>query len=303
MKIAIIGAGAMGCLYACLLHPKQEVLLLDISQPAVDAINRNGILKKEPDNTESVCRVPAALSGTVHEPMDLVIVFVKDTASRAALAGNRELIGENTLLLSLQNGMGNEEVLEEFADRRQVLLGTTKHNCVTLSPGTILHSGSGMTHIGSPCGNMAAAREIEQAFSRCGIQAQACEDVKRLLWEKLFVNMTINPLTALLDAPISVLADSADVQALAYTLLTEAVAVAKADGEEFDLETIYGSLIKTADTLRVGKASMCQDLEHGRKTEIDFINGAVVKLGIRYAIPTPAHEMIVRLIHAKESLL
>ena len=113
MKIGIIGAGAMGCLYACLLSEKNNVTLFDVSQNVVNAINADGIVCGTPDGKEKTFHVAAALSGSAKSPFDLVILFVKDMVSEAALAGNRALIGSETTLLSLQNGMGNLEIMEK----------------------------------------------------------------------------------------------------------------------------------------------------------------------------------------------
>lgn len=303
MKIGIIGAGAMGCLYASLLSKNNDVTLLDVSETAVKAINEKGIIMSSGDiEGKKIYKVKATFSGELEEAPELLIVFVKDTATRAALKSNSSLIKENTLLLSLQNGLGNFEIMEEFAHKNQILLGTTKHNCVALGAGEIYHSGSGITHIGSPAGNKEAAQKITEIFNACDIQTQACEDVKRLLWQKLFINMTINSVTSLLDANISIISDSENASNASKKLIEEAVKVAAADGEKFDADQVYSEVISTARVLGTGKASMCQDMENRRKTEIDFINGAVVRLGKKYGIETPYHSLIVDLIHAKESL-
>lgn len=302
MKIAVIGAGAMGCLYAGILSRSCDVRLYDAIPAVVDAVNAGGVTVCEPDGTEVRYRVPAFLAGTAPDRFDLAILFVKDLFSRTALETNRALIGPDTLLLSLQNGMGNEEIMRDFASPDRILLGTTKHNCVTRKPGVIYHSGAGITHIGSPVGNRAAAQTVAALFDGCGLEADVCDSVRHLLWEKLFVNMTINPLTALLGAPIGVLATDPELRALSRSLIDEAVAVAAADGEQFDADSVFSALMQTASALSTGKASMCQDLERKHRTEIDFINGAVARLGRKYGVPSPCHDVIVRLIHAKENL-
>lgn len=303
MDIAIIGAGAMGCLYACLLHSHHRVTLYDVSEPTVTAVSRAGVTVREHDGTAHTAPVGAALSGQNAAPKDLVILFVKDTASRAALQGNRGLIGPRTLLLSLQNGLGNDEILSDFAAPDRILLGTTKHNAVTTAPGELFHSGAGLTRIGSPAGCAASADTVVRAFSECGIDTERCDNVKYLLWEKLFVNMTVNPLTALLGCHIAAVADDPALRELTAALIDEAVTVAGRDGAVFDPAAVTDSVLHTVHTLADGKASMCQDLEHGRRTEIDFINGAVVRLGKKYGVETPYHAAIVSLIHAKERLV
>lgn len=301
MDIGIIGAGAMGCLYACLLGGQHRVTLYDVSPAVVDTISRQGITLWEPDGTRSVYRIPAQFSGQGTAAPELLILFVKDLYSESALETNRALIVPHTRVLSLQNGMGNEEILRQFVSGAHILLGTTKHNCVAKEPGVIYHSGAGITHIGSPDGREDMAAPVVEAFTEAGIETAYCPGVRHLLWEKLFVNMTINPVTALLDCPIGVIAENPDARALAAALIDEAVAVAAADGEIFDGAAVKESLWRTAETLSTGRASMCQDLEHGRRTEIDFINGAVVRLGERYGIPTPTHRTLVELIHIRET--
>lgn len=302
MKIGIIGAGAMGCLYAALLAEKNKVTLFDVSRDTVEAIRAHGVCIREADGAERTVSVPAVLAGEGGEVQDLVILFVKDTASEAALAANEALIGADTLLLSLQNGMGNEEIMERHAPRGHVLLGTTKHNCVTVAPGVIFHSGAGVTRIGSPAGDTEEAGAVVRCFAECGVEAEVSRSVRRLLWEKLFVNLSVNPVTALLDCTISVCAEDPGVRELLHSLIREAAAVAAADGESFDAESVYESVIATAQTLSAGKTSMCQDIERGRRTEIDFINGAVVRLGKKYGIPTPYNETVAALVHARERL-
>ena len=303
MNIKIIGAGAMGSIYAVMLGKKHDVTLIDNYQPTVDAINADGLTIEESDGAKNVYRVKAEFGGFDNDPCDLVIVFVKDTATNAALRTNVGIIGENTVVLSLQNGIGNEEVLERFVPRDRILLGTTKHNAVVKGLGCVYHSGAGKTNIGSVSGNTGLAEKIVGEFRAAGIDTDAVENVNYLLWEKLFVNMTINPVTALLGTTISTLESDPYARDLARALVDEAVTVAKAEGLVFDADKVFSALMGTCRKVGSGKASMCQDIERGRLTEIDFINGAVVAAGKRHSIPTPCHETIVRLVHAKENLV
>ena len=299
MKISIIGAGAMGCLYACLLD-HLDVALYDVNPATVDAIHREGIHLLEADGTESVHHVPISFSGEGAVAQDIVILFVKDTAGEAALRANLGLIGKNTILLSLQNGMGNLEIMEKYVPANQILLGTTKHNCVTRTPGVIYHSGSGETQIGSPSGDLTQAKTVASALRTDRLEVTACSDVKRLLWTKLMVNMTANPVTALLDSTLGFCGENPHTQSILEMLIREAVTVAAADGVSFNADEVVHSVIGTMVALSTGRASMCQDIRAGRLTEVDFINGAVVRLGRQRGIPTPCHELMVQLIHARE---
>ena len=300
MNIGIIGAGAMGCLFASLLSSAHRVALYDISRSVVDTVNQNGVRILEQSGNVGTFYPSVWQNGRDTEEKELVILFVKATATRFSLAANRALFGEQTILLSLQNGMGNKEVIETFFPRERILLGTTKHNAVSTAPGEVFHAGAGATVIGSPSGNEGVAFRVTEAFRAAGIETEFSSDVKRLLWEKLFLNMTINPITALLGKKIGFVAGNEFSRALTRTLISEAVTVARADGEEFRTDELFRSVIHTAEILAEGKTSMCQDIEKKCPTEIDYINGAVVRLGQKYRIPVPTHEAIVRLIHAKE---
>lgn len=303
MKIGIIGAGAMGCLYACFLSRKHDVTLYDVDDNTIDTISKHGIIVTSPDDCAGK-RYDIAIkkSGEGGAACDIAIVFVKDIATDIAVSSNLGIIGDGTLLISLQNGMGNEEILEKYLPRERILLGTTKHNCVVRSAGHIYHSGSGITRIGSVCADKTACLKVLCAFEECGIEISECDNIKHLLWEKLFVNMTINPVTSLLGCHISEVYRNSYVRSAVRKLIDEAVAVAGCDGESFDADAVFAGVVNTAKALSSGTASMAQDIEHGRKTEIDFINGSVVRLGKKYGICTPCHEMITMLIHSKETL-
>ena len=138
MRIAVLGAGAMGALFGGYLSRGNDVLLVDVNQALVEKINRDGVRIEEPDGTVQICR-PHALTDTAGQaPVDLMIVFVKSMYSRSALENNRHLMGPNTYLMTLQNGKGHEEKLLEFVDRAHVIIGTTQHNSAVGELGTCL---------------------------------------------------------------------------------------------------------------------------------------------------------------------
>lgn len=300
MKIVIIGAGAMGSLYGAMLSKENQVTLIDGYGKVVDFVRENGVKITESNGQERTYKIPIYKSGEYKEKAELVIVFVKGTATEEAIKQNLAVISDKTIVLSLQNGFGNLETLAKFVKYDKILLGTTKHNSVTTSIGNIYHTGSGETNIGSPSKNEIIVDKIIKQFLDSNIETYKILEVKRLLWQKLFVNMTINSLTSLLNVKIGFLTETSPLAEVANALIDEAVKVAKADGEEFDANEIKKSLYHTTKVLHSGKASMLQDIENSRKTEIDFINGAVVKLGEKYGIETPTHKTVVALVHSKE---
>lgn len=302
MNITILGAGSMGSLIGSYLAQKHDVTLIDYFGKIVDHIKDNGISIIEQDNSSKHYKPNAYLSGTSDKPCDLLIIFVKDIATDNALKENKNIINDDTIVLTLQNGMGNDEIIKKYVDEKNILLGTTKHNAHTLEYGVIKHSGSGITHIGSLVGNYELAEKIARILNEVGFETEASKSVNHLLWEKIFVNITINALTCILETTMDFMNYDSPLDAAVSNVLKEAIEVAKADGEEFDYKTIKKQLYALTSTYIGGKASMEQDVELKRKTEIDFINGSIVRLGKKYGIPTPVNETIVSLVHSKEKL-
>lgn len=302
MKIGILGSGSMGSLIASYLVKNNEVIMIDAFKNIVDKINDSGLEVIHPDNTKTSFKTKAYLSGKCEDTVDLLIAFVKSTTLDNAFKENQKMINENTVVLSLQNGMGNDEVISKYVDKKQILLGTTKHNAHVLDLGIIKHSGIGITHVGSIVQNFELAKSISNILNECGFETSAEENVNHLLWEKLFVNITINSLTSILGVTMDFLGYESPIDNAVSNVLKEAIKVAKADGEEFDYEEIKKSLYDLTSKYIGGKASMLQDIEKKRLTEIDVINGAVVRIGKKYNIPTPVNEAVVSLVHSKEKL-
>ena len=300
MKIAIIGAGTMGCLFGSFLSEKHEVIMLEQNPERIDALNRHGVTVEEMDGSKHHFSVKAVSSGMPIPEVELVIVFVKATVTETALSANRGLFSEHTDVLTLQNGLGNDEIFEKFVSKEHIFVGTTRHNCVVTGADSIFHSGNGVTKLGSLSGNSERAKQIAAAFAECGDDMMFCENVRRLLWEKLFINMTLNALSSVLECRLYEIYDNPHTWTLTGRLVNEAVEVAAADGEVFDRDLVLSSIKTLCEDAKNGFASMVQDRRAGRKTEIDFINGAVVRLGKKYGIPTPVNETVVELVHAYE---
>ena len=147
MRIAVIGAGAMGSIYGGHLSLHNDVYLIDTNQAVVDYINQNGLTLQE-DGTDVVYHPTAVTSTEGVQPVDLVILFVKSLFSKAALSSNRGIIGPDTYLMTLQNGSGHEDILGEFAPENRIIIGTTEDNGAVLGLGHIRRGGVGKTNIG-----------------------------------------------------------------------------------------------------------------------------------------------------------
>ena len=278
MKIVIIGAGAMGCLYGAYLSRHNEVIMLDSYQPQVDAINKNGITVSEEDGTEQhFSSVRACLSGEYKEDADLVIVFVKSTYTEDALKTNRKLFGEHTLVMTLQNGAGNDRKIEQYVVKKNIIIGTSKHNSVNNGNGHVRHSGTGATTIGSNLKENSNLQIISNLLEESGFAVEISDDIQRIIWSKLFVNLSINTFTAITRSPIRSMIDNHYAWDFAEKMICEAVDVAEADGTHFSYMEVLNMVHHVCEDAGKGYSSMSQDVMNCRKTEIDAINGAIVE--------------------------
>lgn len=300
MKIAVLGAGAMGRLFAARLSRRHDVLLMDRNPERASALDREGVTLIEQDGAREVFRPRAAVMGSEQGTADLVIVFVKSMGTRSALERSRSLIGPQTLLLTLQNGGGHEEELARFAPLSRVLIGTTQHNASIREDGSVFHGGGGHTVVGSPLGESEAAKNVAAAFTQAGFETEAAADIRRAVWQKLMTNASLSALTGVMGMPMGFVSSSASCWALCEMLIREAVAVAAADGAVFDAEQKIAEVRAVAEGGPMGITSICADLLHKRKTEVDTISGSVVRAARRLRVSAPCHEMMVLLIHAME---
>lgn len=301
MKITVLGAGAMGMLIGGYLSQRNEVWLLDVDRERVDKIAKDGVTVREQDGTDRVFRVQAVTDCTGLPEMDLVILFVKSMFTVQALEQNRALIGPDTYLMTLQNGSGHESKLLQFTDTDHAVIGSTQHNSSVISNGYVNHGGGGKTSIGLLTGKCDALEPIAASFTACGLDCVAASDVKRQIWNKLFLNTAASSLTAVFQVPLGFIYDDPHARSMMHALAREAVAVANADlGGGFDENAVIESIETVLQNGRGGYTSIYADLRDGRRTEVDTISGSVVDAARRLNVPVPCHEMVVSAIHAME---
>lgn len=301
MKIVIIGAGAMGCLYGAYLSRKHEVIMLDSFDKQVEAINQNGITVLEEDGTENkFTNVKACISGEYKEAADLVVVFVKSTFTEDALRDNKKLFSDKTLVMTLQNGAGNDRKIAKYVNKKNIIIGTSKHNSVNLGGGKVRHSGSGETTIGSNLENNTNLDKIQAILEESGFKVEKTNDIQRVIWSKLFVNLSINTFTAITRAPIGSMIENKYAWDFAEKMICEAVDVAEADGTHFSYREVLNMVHHVCEDAGKGYSSMSQDVMNCRLTEIDAINGAIVEQAKLYNVKVHYNSLIVDLIHAIE---
>ena len=303
MKIALIGCGAMGSLYGGYLSKVHEVTVCDVSQALIDAINEKGIIMDEP-NGETVVFKPvcATTDSSTVGVQDLVITFVNYKFLESALNTAKGMIGPDTIVMSLQNGMGNYDEIAKVVPEEQICCGTTAHGCTALEPGHVRHTGVGITAMGTIKGNPADAERVAEAMREAGFEVVVKENVLEVIWHKLFANIAINAITAILEQPNAVVADNEYAHEVAVNLVKEAIAVANATGCNFNEEAELKSAFDVAVATGTNRSSMLQCVDTKRPTEIAIINGAVCRIGREIGMPTPYNDVIVKLMEAKTSL-
>jgi len=301
LKIAVLGAGAMGSLFGAYLSEKNDVVLIETDREKVRLINSDGITVKEHEGEKTI-RIKALLpeEAASFRIADLLIVFVKAMYENEALEGVRTLIGSDTYLLTLQNGEGHEEVLKRFTLPERVIIGTTQHNSSVIKPGHIYHGGGGETFIGPIAGQPNRLKFISDNFISCGIKTTVSDNVKELIWKKLFLNASASVLTGILQVRLGYIVENEAAWSLAQELIREAVETANLDGMSFDVNKVTQEISEQLKRSRSGYTSIYADLKSGNKTEVDTISGAVLKAAERLGAAVPMTRFAISLVHAME---
>jgi 2-dehydropantoate 2-reductase len=305
MKIAILGAGAMGsALGAMLAKAGNDVTLIDVWKDAVAAINRDGLKVQNKAGEISIQKIRAVVSpGELNGPVDLLLVFVKCYHTAEAVKSALPLLGPNSTVLSLQNGWGNGPRIAEIAGKQRVVLGVCYHSATVLGPGHVLHAGQGRTFIGEMDGAVSPrVLAIADAFGQAGVEIEASAQVLKEIWSKLALNVATLPTQSTIRLTAEKLTNTPDMQHLMRALLLEVVSVAQVQGIALDFterwSAITGLLGKLAPNTR---GSMLQDVENHRRTEIDVMCGAIVEAGQRLGLATPYNHAMFWLVKALEA--
>lgn len=299
MKIAIVGAGAMGSLYGAKLSTldTNEVFLIDVWQDHVDAINTKGLDVEEKEGSLNFNRLKATSRPMEIGLVDLAIVFVKSTLTAAAMETNKSIFGPDTIALTLQNGLGNVDIMSEFIGEEHVLAGTTAHGATMIGPGNIRHAGIGKTIIGELSGEITPrVKEIVEVFNLSGLETVISENVNGLVWDKLLVNVGINALTGITGLENGRLLDYPEIEELLELAVGEAIRVAEAKNIHLSWEDPIGHTKDVCRATAANKSSMLQDVLNGKQTEIDMINGAILREGLKTGVDTPINLVLTNLI-------
>ena len=301
MRVAVLGAGAVGCHYGGLLARAGHDVMLIGRRTHVEAIRRDGLRMVWGDGREETVRVRADDSAAAAAGADWVLVTVKSQDTHEAASQLAAHLSPGSLVLSLQNGVDNAEVLAERlaelgADADVRVLPVVVYVATRMEgPGVVRHLGGGRLVVGAG----PDADAVRAAFEAAGDPVEIVPDVRVALWAKLVANCVWNPLSAITSAPYGRLAPIPGIDQVAADVIAECRAVARADGVDLpaDLEASVSSLPQTMpDQL----SSTQQDLVRGRRTEIEHLNGYVARRGAVLGVPTPVTSALAALVRAVE---
>ena len=296
-----MGAGAIGSLFGGLLAEGRNDVALIARESHVKAIKQNG-LTIEGASGKHVVKVKAVTKPAhLKETFDLILLTVKAYDTRQAVKEAQTLMGNNSVLLCLQNGLGMEEIASEIIGRDRVLRGVTINGVLIKEPGLVMHTGKGETTIGELDGKITGrTQKIAEAFSKAGLPTKVTNNIEGMVWTKILINASINPFGALTGMKNGELIMVPELKGLMVETVVEGTNVAKKIDVKLEGDPV-SLMIKTAEMTAQNKNSMLQDVEKGKRTEIDFINGAISNLGKRKGVKTPLNNLLTHLVKGLEA--
>jgi 2-dehydropantoate 2-reductase len=292
MQIIVLGAGAIGSLYGAKLAAANDVLLIGRPEHAA-AINAHG-LRIEGIESETV-RVPAASAVTQISANALILLTTKVMDSATALEPIAPLVRDDTTILSLQNGLGSEQIVRAaLGGRGLVLRGITQFGAIFETPGAIKYMAAGYTVIEQH----ERSDRIAQVLTVAGMECRISPNIAAEVWHKTVFNCVVNPITAILDGEVGGIAQPG-LDRLKQLVIDECVAVAVTQGVTFEVDFMQQINETFAPSHNI--ASMLQDLRRGRPTEIDYMNGTVAALGDEHGVPCPVNRALTDIIKSMEA--
>lgn len=295
MRIGIIGTGAMGSFLAVHLAPYHTVTVLGTWRQAVDEMNRNGI-HLERDKEHIYVPVRATTNPKTVSDVDYALVAVKAHQTERAARWAKEILKPGGLAVTLQNGLGNYEILAEHVGEHRAGIGVTMLGATLLGPGHVRHAGIGLTTLAATPKTRARMQVLCDVLSRADIAAQLTDDIASLVWGKLVVNSAINALSAIYRVPNGRLLEHPETRAMLSAAAQETANVANALGIDLPYSDPVARTMQVATATAANKSSTLQDVLRGAPTELDRINGAVVREGKRLGVPTPVNEQLMRVM-------
>ena len=296
--VAVIGAGAMGAYFAACFfeHPSFSTLLVAEGE-RLQRLKRDGIIVNG-----KTYRIPAIDPREAGSPADLIIVAVKNHHLKQAVGQLGKLVGDSTVFISVMNGLESEDFIGSIYGMEKVLYAISLGIDAVRSGNQVSYTIPGVHYFGEAKNTTITprVRRLQQAFERAGIRYETPEDMLRWLWWKFMVNVGVNQASAVMRASYGVFHTNPDAQALMEALMQEVIQLAQANGINLTQEDIRNWYPVLKRLSAQGKTSMLQDIEAGRKTEVELFSGKVIELGKANGIPTPVNQTIYQIIHVLE---
>jgi 2-dehydropantoate 2-reductase len=304
MKIAVVGAGAMGCLYAAAFHRAGgEVTLIDINPEHLAAINARGLELETRGGTETL-PLPALRPEHATEPVDLLVLFTKTFHTDVALAGVQAIIGPATHVLTLQNGLGNDQAVARHLPGERVIAGVSTLPSDLVGPGRVRSHGEGGSKIYPAFGgDTAFAQKVADLLSAGGLPTHLEPDIQAAIWSKAIFNAAMNTLCALTRRTPGFLGAHDEARAMIRAVVLEGVAAANASGVAIEAQPILDLTVVSVTDHADHEASMLQDVKAGRPTEVEAINGAIVRAARAAGVAVPVTETLWRLVKLEDAKL
>ena len=303
MKIAVIGSGAMGLLFGSkLAEAGNDVTMIDVVPAVLETLNADGIHLEWGDEDKFI-PVKAKRAEEMDEKVDLAILFTKTIYSKSALDACSTYVGKDTWMLTMQNGLGNIELMSNYVDYDKIVAGVTTFGADLIKPGHTKTSGKGYLKIMTANGKVSDELEaINKVLVDAGLGSQIVDDVMVAIWEKVAFNAAINATTALLHVPCGGMGAVPEGAEICYKVSDETCRVANALGIKADAAAVRETLRKTIFELHQDHfTSMAQDILNHRKTEAAFIPGGVYMQAKNAGIDAPYNEMLYALLHVAEN--
>jgi 2-dehydropantoate 2-reductase len=298
MKIAVVGAGAMGSLFGALLsEAHHDVWLYDVWPEHIHSIARQG-LRIERESKTRIVKLNATTDSSDIGQAELVVIFVKSTQTGPASEIARDLAGTDGRVMTLQNGMGNADTISDFIEPARVLAGTTAHGATLLEAGSIRHAGAGPTIIGAwaeTAAGLDSAHSVARVLTAAGIETEAVQDVHGVVWNKLLINIGINAITALTGIKNGQMLDLECTRDISRAAVQEAMSVAGAMGISVNQDAV-AHVLQVAQATAANRSSMGQDIDNRRQTEISTINGYIMQQADKLGMDAPVNRTLTALV-------
>jgi len=300
MHVAVVGIGAMGCLFGAKLSQEAEVTLIGHWPAQLTALRERGLRFIQPDGRSQTIHLAATNQPQSAAPADLALILVKSYQTRQAAETVRQLLSPHGMALTLQNGLGNLEELTAVLGPQRANLGITSEGAALIEPGVMRHAGTGHTYIADSRETAVPSREIVALLQAAGFPTSLAADPAGLVWGKLAINAGINPLTAVLQVPNGFLAENKAARLLMQQATQEVAQVAAAQNIKLPFADVAAQALAVAEATAANHSSMRQDLANGRPTEIGAICGEVVEYGRQYKIATPVNLVLQTAVQQAE---